>query len=65
MCVAAEWLRHDLLKLRFDVIDRLSRREASAVADPEDMGVDRERLLAECRIEHDIGGLAADTRQFL
>ena len=63
--VAAEGLRHDLLELRFDLVDRLARREAGAVADAEDVRVDREGLLAERGVEHDVGGLAADAGQRL
>ncbi len=63
--VAAERLRHDLLELGFDLIGVLARREAGAVADAEDVRVDRERLLAERGVEHDIGGLAADAGQRL
>ena len=58
--VAAERLRDDLLELGFDLVDSLAGREAGAVADAEDVGVDRERLLAERGVEHDVGGLAAD-----
>ncbi len=63
--VTAEGLRDDLLELRFDLSDRLARREAGAVADAEDVRVDREGLLAEGGVEHDIGGLAADAGQLL
>ena len=65
MRVAAEGLRDDLLELRFDLVDSLAGREAGAVADAEDVGVDRERLLAERGVEHDVGGLAADAGQRL
>jgi len=65
VCVAAEGLRHDLLELGFDVIDGLSRREAGSVADAEDVGIDRECLLAERRVEDHVGGLAADTGKSL
>ena len=61
--VAAEWLRHRLFELRFDDFDGLARRQASAVADAEDVGVDRECLLAERGVEHDIGGFAAHAGQ--
>jgi len=63
--VAAEGLRHDPLELGLDLIDILAGGKAGAVADPEDMGVDREGLLAECGVEDDIGGLAADPGKFL
>jgi len=63
--VAPEGLRDNLLELRFDLIDVLSRSEAGAVADPEDVRVDRERLLAESRVENDVGGLAADAGKLL
>ena len=61
--VAPEGLRDDLLELGFNLVDRLAGREAGAVADPKDVGVDREGLLAEGRVEHDVGGLAADAGQ--
>ena len=47
MSVAAEGLRHDLLELRLDVVDRFAGRQAGAVADTEDVSIDRESLLAE------------------
>ena len=43
----------------------LAGREAGAVGDPEDMGVDRDGRLAERDVEHDIRGLAPDARQSL
>ena len=65
MRVAPERRRDDLLKLRFDVERRLTRREAGTVADAEDMRVDRERFLSPGGVEDDIGGLAADAGQGL
>ena len=61
--VAAERLRDDLLELGLDLVDRLARREAGAVADAEDVRVDGERLLAEGGVEDDVGGLSADAGQ--
>jgi len=61
MRVAAEGLGDELLELRFDIVDCLARREAGAVADSVDMGVDRERLLAERGVQDDVGGLATDS----
>ena len=55
-------LRHQLVELRLDLGRVLARREAGAVGDPEDMGVDREGLRAERAVHDDIGGLAADAR---
>jgi hypothetical protein len=63
--VAAEGPRDDLLELRLDFVDILAGRETGPVADPEDMGVDREGLLAERSIEDDVRGLAADAGKFL
>jgi len=63
--VAAEGLRDDLFEPRLDVVDRLPRREARAVADAKDMRVDRESLHPERGVEHDIRGLAADAGQRL
>jgi hypothetical protein len=63
--VAAEGLRNDLLELRLDLVDRLAWSQAGAVADPEDVRVDRERLLAERGIEDHVRGLSSDPRQRL
>ena len=54
MSVAAERLRDDFLELRFDLVDILAGREPGAVADSEDMRVDRERLLAPGGVEDDV-----------
>ncbi|MEA3081871.1 MAG: hypothetical protein QOD54_1539, partial [Sphingomonadales bacterium] len=43
--IAAERLRDDLFELRLDLVDRLARCETGAVADAEDVRVDRECLL--------------------
>jgi hypothetical protein len=61
--VAAKRLRHQFLELGLDHIDIIAGREAGAVADAEDVGVDCERLFAERSVEHDVGGLAANARQ--
>jgi hypothetical protein len=61
MGVPPEGLGHDLLQLRFDLIDVLAGGEAGAVADAEDVRVDREGFLAERGIEDDVGGFAPDT----
>jgi hypothetical protein len=61
MRIAPEGLRYELLELRFDVVDRLARRETGAVADAEDVRVDGEGLFAERAVEHDVRCLAADT----
>ena len=49
----------------FDFQRRLSRRQAGAVGNPEDMGVDGDGRLAEGDVEHHVGGLAPDPRQCL
>jgi hypothetical protein len=63
--IPAEGLRYDLVELRLDLIDGLAGGEAGPVADAEDMRVDREGLLAEGGIEHDIRGLTADAGKLL
>ena len=63
--VTAKGLGDDLLKFRFDFVDRLAGRKAGAVADPKDVGVNREGLLAKGRVENDVRGLAADPGQRL
>jgi len=65
MRVAAEELRDDLFELGLDLVDRLSWSKPGAVADSKDVRVDRERLLAERGVEHDIGSLAANPGQRL
>ncbi|GAA3891532.1 hypothetical protein GCM10022276_08330 [Sphingomonas limnosediminicola] len=65
MRIAPERLRNDLLELGLYLIRCLTRREAGAVADAEDMRVDGERLLAEGGVEHDVRGLTANTGQRL
>jgi len=61
--VAAEGPRDDLFQLRFNVERRLPRREAGAVADPKDMGVDCKRFLTPRGVEDHVGGLTAHSRQ--
>jgi hypothetical protein len=64
MRVSAEGGRaRALSSFQLDRERRLARREAGAVADAEDMGVDREGFRAEGGVHHDIGGLAADAGQ--
>jgi hypothetical protein len=63
--IAAERLGDDALELGFDLVNVLARCKAGAVGDAEHMRVDRERLLAERGVEHDVRGLAADTGQRL
>ena len=63
--ILAEGLGYDLLELGFDLVHILARREARAVAHTEDMGVDREGLLAKGGVKNDVGGLAAYARELL
>ena len=63
--VAAERLWHDLLELGLDDVDRFAGREAGAVADSEDVGVDCEGFLAERGVEDDVGCLATDAGELL
>ena len=65
MGVAAEGLRHDLLKLSFDRVDVFTGRQAGAVANAKNVRVDGEGFLAEGRVEDDVGSLAADSGKFL
>jgi len=63
--VAAEGLRNDFLELGFDLVDIRAGREAGAVADSEDVGVDCEGFLAERGVEDDVGCLATDAGELL
>jgi hypothetical protein len=65
MRVAAERLRDNLFELGFDHVDCFARSQAGAVADAEDVRIDRKRLLAERGVEDDVRSLAADARQRL
>ena len=65
MCVLAELLRRELLKPLLDVIDMGAGRHASAVCNTEDVGVHSDGRFAECRVEHDVRGLAAYARKRL
>jgi len=65
MGMALEMLRHDLLQTLLDFERVLARRQAGAVGNAEDMGVDRDGLVAEGDIQDHIRGLAPDAGQFL
>jgi len=58
-----ELIRHDLKQLLLDLERRAAGREPGAIANPEDVGVDRNGRLAERDVEHHVGGLAAHARQ--
>ena len=60
-----ELRRHDAQQGGLHRLGRLPRRQARPVGDAKDMGVDRDRRLAEGLVQHDIGGLAPDTREGL
>jgi len=60
MRVAAEGLRDDLLELGLNLVDILAGCEAGAVADAEDMRIDRKGFLAERCIQDNIRRLAPD-----
>ena len=61
MRVLFEALGHDAVEAVLDLARRFSGREAAAVREPEDVGVDRNCGLAEDRVEHHVRGLAADS----
>ena len=63
--VAAERLRHDFLELGLHLVHGLAGSEAGAVANAEDVRVDRKGLLAEGGVEDDVGGLASDAGERL
>src|SRR5262249_6843877 len=58
MSVQLVFLRHLLLETEFDRENGLARSQIGAIADSEDMGVDRDGRLSERDVENDIGGLA-------
>ena len=63
--ISAEGLRDDPVERGFDLVGSLAGGKAGAIAHAENVRVDRERLLAECGVEYDIGGLSPDSRQLL
>ena len=65
MRIAAEGLRDDLFKLRFDLVYALARSEAGPVADAEDMGVNGKCFLAERCVQDNIGSLPANAGERL
>ncbi len=65
MRVALELRRHDLFQAVLDLERVLARRQAGAVGDAEDMGVDRDGLVAEGDVQDHVRGLAPDAGQRL
>ena len=63
VCVEPEFLRHNLQKLFFNFCGGLAFGKARAVADAEDVRVDRNGRLAEGDVENDVGGFAPDARE--
>ena len=53
-------VRDDLLQPVFNLPRVFSRREIGPVANAENMGVDRDRRLAEGHVQHHVGGLASN-----
>jgi len=60
MRVESEGLGDDLLEFELNLEHVLARRETGAIADSEDVRVDREGLFVESCVEDDVGGLPAD-----
>jgi hypothetical protein len=65
MRVQPKRLGNGFFQLELDLKHILARREPRSIAHAEDVRVDRERLLSECGVEHDVRSLAPDARQFL
>ena len=65
MGVLAVSLRHPFEQFLLDLDDILARRQAGPVGQPEYVGIDRDCRFAERRIEHNVGGFAADAGQRL
>ena len=65
MRIAAEGLRDDLFKLRFDLVYVLARSKARPVADAEYMGVNGKCFLAERCVQDNIGSLPANAGERL
>ncbi len=65
MGVALEFRWHVVLDGTLDCIDILAGRDPRAVADTEDMRIDRLGRMTPPHVQDDIGGLSADARQGL
>ena len=63
--VLEKFLRHQPHKLVLDRAHRSAGREAGAVGDAKNMGIDRDGGFAECRVQNDVCGFYADPRQLL
>lgn len=65
MGVFQKFLRHVLEQFPFNLQWRLAGRKTGAVGNPENVGIDSDRWLTECRVEHDIGSFSAHAGQGL
>lgn len=63
--VAPEGLWHQPVEPVFHFTDRSARREPQPVRHTENVGIDRDGLFAECRVQDHVGSLAPDTGQRL
>ncbi len=61
--IVLELIRHEFQQFFLDLRHVLAGCEPGAVADPEDMGVDRDGRLSEGGVEDHVGGLAPHAGQ--
>lgn len=65
MGMKPEWIGRDLLQLAFNCFGRLTGRKTSAICDPKDMRIDRDRLLTKGLVEHHVGGFPTNPGKLL
>ena len=65
VCVFPEFLGCQSDQPLLDLQRRLALREAGAIGDAEDVGIDGNRGFAERGVENDVGRLASDAGQLL
>ena len=65
MCILAEFFRDQPQQAVLDLDYVFTGRDTGPVGDPEDVRINRDGGMPECRVENHVGGFPADTGQGL